>query len=209
MVARYKLLFFSTSQTTSTTILLETQGDTLGSDTPVVSSSVERWFVLHRGAQSVGALLSIAGVVCALFSMGCTLTHWHNRLGYVVPFLLIAQVTAATARPSKDEVEKRRRFLTIHRVLGGLALFFGLFCVWTGAHMAYGEPLTVYFDVVGGCILVAFLLVVACEVKLASGTKGVGRVAALAAVLNLQVAGMVSVAAVLLVGHYHVHLDST
>eukprot|EP01043_Picozoa_sp_COSAG02_P052799 COSAG02_NODE_5744_length_4073_cov_4.193256_4_plen_247_part_00 len=170
MAARYKSIFFPSGQSASIA-LMDTQGDAQGSEEIGASSSVDTWFALHRGAQSAGALMSIAGVAAAMSSMGAHLNHWHSRLGFAVQLMLIAQVVAGLARPPKDDVEKRRKFLMGHRVLGGLSLFFGLFCVTTGTHMAYGEPLTVWWAVVAGCILIVILLVAACEVTLASGAK--------------------------------------
>lgn len=209
MVARYKSIFFLSGPSVSIA-LMDPQEEAPGTEDSTTSSSVEQWFAMHRGAQSAGALLSVAGVVAAYTSMGLDLDHWHNKLGLVLQLLLIAQAVGGMTRPSKDDVEKRRLFLKGHRVLGGLTLFLGLFCVCTGAHMAYGEPLTVYFDVVSACILGAVVLVAACEVKLASGTKTEGGVAEQpllkwASFAIFGVAGFVSVVAVLAVGHYHVH----
>jgi hypothetical protein len=210
MAARYKSIFFPSGQSASIA-LMDTQGDAQGSEEIGASSSVDTWFALHRGAQSAGALMSIAGVAAAMSSMGAHLNHWHSRLGFAVQLMLIAQVVAGLARPPKDDVEKRRKFLMGHRVLGGLSLFFGLFCVTTGTHMAYGEPLTVWWAVVAGCILIVILLVAACEVTLASGAKSEGGVAAQpmlksASFATFGVAGVISVVAVLSVGHFHVHL---
>jgi hypothetical protein len=211
MVARYKSIWFPSGLNVST-VLMDAQDEAPGSQDSATSTSVETWFALHRGAQSAGVLMSIAGVAAAVSSMGAHLNHWHSRLGFVVQLLLIAQVVAGMARPPKGDVEKRRRFLMGHRVAGTLALLFGLFCVATGTHMAYGEPLTAYFAVVAGCVLVGIVLVAACEVKLASGAKSEGGGAEKpllkwAACATFGVAGFTSVMGVLSAGHYHVHLD--
>lgn len=208
MVARYKSIWFPSSRNVSTA-LMDSQEEAPGSGSQnlATSTSVDTWFVLHRGAQSAGALTSIAGVAAAVSATGAHLNHWHSRLGFVVQLLLIAQVAAGMARPPKDDVEKRRKFLMGHRVVGSLALLFGLFCVVTGAHMAYGEPLTAYFAVVAGCILVGVVLVAACEMKLASGAKSEERGAekpllTWAACATFGVAGVASIIGIMSAGHY-------
>lgn len=69
--------------------------DDLGAETSTTVSQgeagpagVERWFKIHRGVQSLGTVLCIAGVACAFSTMGTDLDHWHNRLGCALPVLL-------------------------------------------------------------------------------------------------------------------------
>ena len=153
--------------------------------------------------------MSIAAVAVAWSSMGgFNLMHWHNRFGGVLPLVLMAQIVVGACRPAKGDVAKRQQFLLIHRVLGGVSLLLGMFCICTGTHMAYGEPATAYFGAVMGCIGVACALMLACEFKL----RGVGTAhPALmwASFATFAMAGAVSVVAILLVGHYHVHVDDT
>ena len=222
MAARYKSIFFrstnSSSSSKSVSIALlsgeEEEGQPPAATAAAVGGSsdeppVETWFTLHRGAQSVGSLASIAGVAVAWSSMGgLNLMHWHNRFGAALPLVLIAQVVAGVCRPAKDDAAKRRQFLLLHRVLGGVSLLLGLFCVCTGTHMAYGEPVTAYFGAVMGCVGVACALAVACEFKLGGGGAAAAQPALMwASFAAFAAAGVVSVAAILLVGHYHVHLD--
>jgi len=90
------------------------------------------WFKLHRGIQSVGLLLAIAGFLAAMFmvSGGKFLAVPHSLIGVAVTFIGIQQPLNAYFRPHKVAGEptsrSRSRWEAWHKYSGRLAIVLGL-----------------------------------------------------------------------------------
>ena len=99
------------------------------------------WFNVHRGANSLGLLLAVAGLIVALVKFrplsvadsGSTEAR-HAILGLVVMALGVLQPFGALLRPHKGD-PKRRYFNWIHGVAGRIAMTIGLVNILIGAFL--------------------------------------------------------------------------
>ena len=116
----------------------------LGLRLPTAAGGVEQWYAIHRVSQSLGVVATLAGVGCAVGSIGVSLDHWHSCVGCAVPCLAVVQgILGWGCRPPKEDVARRARWLKMHRALSGTMTPLALFCVGSGIYMALDRAGTI------------------------------------------------------------------
>lgn len=121
----------------------------------VITSSLCRreawWFKVHRALQSLGVLLTAAGLGIIVQGIndvhGAHMHGLHTKVGITVVALALLQPIAAFLRPHAPEAAKaktdaRRNWEVLHRYVGWLLLLLGLLNVFSGLFNNHVEDST-------------------------------------------------------------------